>query len=96
MINWMLVDAKIVQKLGHGASSTVWLLEIAVSTNMLLWISKNRSSPTYTTSLVSILKHLSKVKSDHPGRLYSSASLFSRNFWIVGPNVKYVDPASRA
>lgn len=37
--------------------------------------------------------NISKVKSDHPGRLYSSASLFSRNFWIDGPNVKCVDPA---
>lgn len=37
-----------------------------------------------------ILKHLSEVKSDHPGRIYSCGSLFLRNFWIDGPNGRHL------
>ena len=39
---------------------------------------------------VSILNHLSGAPSDHPGRIYSAASLLERHFWIDGPNGRHL------
>ena len=37
-----------------------------------------------------ILKHLFKAKTDHPGRIYSAASLLLRHLWIDGPNGRHL------
>ena len=37
-----------------------------------------------------ILSHLSGATSDHPGRIYSAASLLQRHFWIDGPNGRHL------
>lgn len=39
---------------------------------------------------VDILNHLSSATSDHPGRIYSAASLLQRHFWIEGPNGRHL------
>lgn len=39
---------------------------------------------------VSILNHLSRATSDHPGRIYSAASLLQRHFWIDGPTGRHL------
>ena len=76
---------KVIQKLGHGASSTVWLArDLDLHKYVAVKIKESGLSNLYNE--LNILKHLSEVESDHPGRIYSSASLLLRNFWIVGPN----------
>ncbi|MCJ1347973.1 hypothetical protein MMC31_006203 [Peltigera leucophlebia] len=80
---------KVVQKLGHGASSTVWLArDCSLHKYVAVKIKQSELSNLYNE--LDILKHLSKAKSDHPGRIYSSAYLLLRHFWIDGPNGRHL------
>lgn len=83
------VRYKIVQKLGHGASSTVWLARDC-SQHKYVAVKIKESELSNLHNELDILKLLSKVKSDHPGQISSSASLFLRNFWIDGPNGRHL------
>ncbi len=63
-----------------------------------MWLARDRSHYKYVAVKIKeselsnslnelyILNHLSKAKSDYPGRVYSSVSLFLGHFWIDGPN----------
>lgn len=91
----------ILHKLGYGASSTVWLARDRLHHKYVALKIKEASISTFHNEL-DVLQYISKIKSDHPGRIYSAASLLLSYFWIDGPNgrhlvsLKYVDPASRA
>ena len=80
---------KVLQKLGHGASSTVWLARDCSHFKYVAVKIKEAELSNLHNEL-DILKHLSEVKSDHPGRIYTSGSLFLRNFWIDGPNGRHL------
>ena len=80
---------KIVHKLGYGASSTVWLARDKVLQKYIaLKIKEAGISKSHNE--LEILNHISKYKSDHPGRIYSAASLLLRHFWIDGPNGRHL------
>ena len=70
---------KTVHKLGYGTSSTVWLARDRVLRKYVALkikeagISKFHNEPD-------ILNHISKFKSDHPGRIYNVASLLLGRF----------------
>lgn len=50
---------------------------------------KEASISTFHNEL-DVLQYISKIKSDHPGRIYSAASLLLRYFWIDGPNGRHL------
>ena len=92
----------VVHKLGQGASSTVWLARDLILRKYVA-IKIKESDLSNLLNEVSILDHLSRATSDHPGRIYIAASLLQRHFWIDDPMahislsfVKYLDPAFRA
>lgn len=80
---------KVIQKLGHGSSSTVWLArDLDLDRYVAVKIKESGLCNLYNE--LTILKHLCEVKSDHPGRVYSSSSLLLGNFWIDGPNGRHL------
>lgn len=93
---------RVVHKLGQGATSTVWLAR-DLSFHKYVAVKIKEFDISNILNEVSILNHLSGAPSDHPGRIYSAASLLQRHFgltvlmadfslWFV----KYLDPAFRA
>lgn len=70
---------KIVHKLGFGDSSTVWLARDRVLQKYVALKIKEAGISEFHNEL-DTLKHFSKFKSDHPGRIYSAASLLLRHF----------------
>ena len=80
---------KIVHKLGFGDSSTVWLARDRVHQKYVALKIKVAGISKFHNEL-DTLKHISKSKSNHPGRIYSAASLLLRHFWIAGPNGRYL------
>ncbi len=90
--SWWPLDGsryKVVHKLGHGASSTVWL---ARDLTLCQYVSVKIKESEFSKldNEVDILNHLSRDTSDHPGRIYSAASLLQRHFWIEGPNGRHL------
>lgn len=80
---------KIIHKLGFGYSSTVWLARDGRDKKYVaLKIKEAGISKSHQELLT--LKHISNLKSDHPGRIYSAASLLLRHFWINGPNGRHL------
>ena len=76
---------KIVHKLGYGTPSTVWLARDRGLRKYVALKIKEAGISKFHNEL-DILNHISRFKSDHPGRIYSAASLLLRQFWIDGPN----------
>lgn len=73
----------IVHKLGFGDSSTAWLaLDRLLQKNVALKIKEAGISKFHNE--LDTLKHVSKFKSDHTGRINSVTSLLLRPFWIGG------------
>lgn len=56
---------KVVHKLGHGATSTVWLARDRVL-QIYVAVKIKKSGLANSHNELDILNHLSKVKSDHP------------------------------
>ena len=56
---------------------------------MLLWRSKE-SDVSRLHNELGIHNHLSRVTSDHPGRIHTAASLLLRYFWIDGPDGRHL------
>ena len=82
---------KVIHKLGHGASSTVWLArDRSLRKYVAVKIKESDISNSKLQNELDILKHLSRATSDHPGRIYSAASLLLRYFWIDGPNGQHL------
>ena len=82
---------KVVHKLGHCASSTVWLArDRSLRKYVDVKIKESDISNSKLQNELDILKHLSRATSDHPGRIYSAASLLLRYFWIDGPNGRHL------
>lgn len=83
---------KVIQKLGQGSSSTVWLALDLIDLYRPKYVAVKikESDLSNLPNELKILEHLSKAKSDHPGRIYSSASLLLGNFWIDGPNGRHL------
>ena len=87
---WLNGDRyKILYKLGYGASSTVWLARDRHLQKYVALKIKEAGISKFHNEL-DILKHISKLKSDHPGRIYSPASLLLRRFWIDGPSGRHL------
>ena len=80
---------RVVHKLGQGASSTVWLAR-DLSSRKYVAVKIKESDLSNPYNEVYILNHLSRATSDHPGRIYSAASLLQRHFWIDGPNGRHL------
>lgn len=80
---------KIVHKLGHCATSTVWLARDRVL-QIYVAVRIKESGFSKSQNELDILNHLFKVKSDHPGWSYSAASLLLGHLWIDGPNGRYL------
>lgn len=80
---------KVIQKLVHGPSSTVWLA-LDLFDSQYVAVKIKESDLSNLRNELKILEHLSKAKSDHLGRIYSSASLLLGNFWIDGPNGQHL------
>lgn len=76
---------RVVHKLGHGASLTVWLARDFNSRKYIV-VKIKESNLSNLHNKADILNHLSRTTSDHPGRIYSAASLNQRHFWIDGSN----------
>lgn len=79
----------ILHKLGYGASSTVWLARDRLHRKYVALKIKKASISTFHNEL-DVLQYISKIKSDHPGRIYSAISLLLRYFWINGPNGRHL------
>ena len=79
---------KVVHKLGQGVSWAVWFArDRSVCKYVTVKIKESDLSKFHND--VYIFKSLSRTTSNHPGWIYSTASLFQRHFWIDGPNGQY-------
>ena len=87
VIYWTAEDTE--SFLGQGATSTVWLAR-DLSFHKYVAVKIKESDLSNLLNEVSILNHLSGASSDHPGRIYSAASLLQRHFWIDGPNDRHL------
>lgn len=80
----------VIQKLGYGSSSTVWLARDGTF-NRYVALKILTVKASKTRNELGCLEYLSaKPRPKHPGHEYISASFLDRHFWLDGPNGRHL------